>query len=38
MSTELIKIYNRMASEYEKGEADQIAQALIYYEKCREAA
>lgn len=27
-----------MASEYEKGEGEQINQALHYYEKCREAA
>ncbi|CAD8090961.1 unnamed protein product [Paramecium sonneborni] len=38
MSTELIKIYNRMAQEYEKGDNDQIAQSLKYYDKCREAA
>ncbi|KAM3132429.1 hypothetical protein pb186bvf_015529 [Paramecium bursaria] len=38
MSGQLIQIYNKMASEYEKGEGEQINQALHYYEKCREAA
>lgn len=36
ISTELIQIYKKVASEYEKGEGDQIDYALTYYEKCRE--
>ncbi|KAM3134990.1 hypothetical protein pb186bvf_012990, partial [Paramecium bursaria] len=32
MSGQLIQIYNKMASEYEKGEGEQINQALHYYE------
>lgn len=38
MSSELIKIYHRMAAEYEKGDSEHVPQALVYYEKCREAA
>jgi hypothetical protein len=36
ISSQLIQIYNKVASEHEKGEGDQIGYALTYYEKCRE--
>lgn len=34
ISSELIKIYNKRAQDYEKAENEGIQQALIYYEKC----
>lgn len=38
ISSELIKIYNKRAQDYEKAENEGIQQALIYYEKCLDVA
>ena len=38
ISSQLIQIYNKVASDHEQGEGDSINYALTYYEKCREVA